>query len=421
MLFSAGMGIGLVFYGVAEPITHFSNPPMGLAEPKSVEAAKLSFRYAFFHWGLHPWAIYAIISLAMAYFQFRKDESGLISSTLRPLLHEKVDGPIGKSIDIAAIIATVFGVATSLGLGSKQIQTGLQTTLGIELTPYIIIVVATVLFLLSATTGLDKGIKILSNTNLLLAAFLLFFVLFFGPTNFIMGIFTNTIGSYLQNFLPMSFKMTPIVKEKLILSGEEISSKNYWLLGNTLFFWAWWISWSPFVGTFIARVSRGRTIREFVVTVMLVPTLLGCLWFSTLGGSAIHAELFESANIANTVSSEYTKAIFVTLERLPWGTLLSLIATTLVIVFFVTSADSATFVLGMLSCKGILNPSNFVKIIWGLSQAAISLALLYSGGLGALQTAVIVTALPFSFILLSMLISVNKALQEDKSNDEKKS
>lgn len=420
MLFSAGMGIGLVFYGVAEPMSHFSNPPMGLADPESKKAVKLAFRYAFFHWGLHPWAIYSLISLAMAYFQFRKDETGLISNTLKPLWGKKMSGPLGKLIDITAIIATAFGVATSLGLGSLQIKSGLKFTFGIELTPYIIIGITTVLFLISATTGLDKGIKILSNTNLSLAFFLFIFVLFVGPTNFIMELFTDTVGNYLQNFIPMSFKMTPIVKNNIILSGEKLTGQNYWLIDNTLFFWAWWIAWSPFVGTFIARVSRGRTIKEFVVTVMLVPTLIGSLWFSALGGTAMYEELFAAGKIVDAVAANKATAIFVTLERLPWGLFLCFIATTLVIVFFVTSADSATFVLGMLSSRGILNPENTVKIIWGLLQAGIAITLLNSGGLHALQTAVIVTALPFSFVLMIMLISLNKSLKEDLQEHKKK-
>ncbi|MCB1156211.1 MAG: BCCT family transporter [Leptospiraceae bacterium] len=403
MLFSAGMGIGLVFYGVAEPMIHYARPPMGMADPYTNDAARLAFRYSFFHWGLHPWAIYSTIALAIAFFQFRKNEPGLISVTLRPLMGDNVDKVSGKWIDIISIIATAFGVATSLGLGSLQIHAGLHYLFGLpegkSITIFIIII-TTVLFLISAMTGLDKGIKILSNTNLTIAALLFLFIFFVGPTNFIIELFTTTVGSYIQNFIPMSFRMNPFTGGK-------------WLAGNTLFYWAWWIAWAPFVGTFIARVSRGRTIREFVVGVMLAPTLLGCLWFSALGGSSLFYEMFHNAGIVKAVLQNETTAIFLSLAQLPLGSFLGFIATSLIIVFFVTSADSATFVLGMLSSKGDMNPKNSVKFTWGVLQASIAITLLLTGGLKALKTAAIVIALPFSFILLAIVFSLLKILKED--------
>lgn len=403
MLFAAGMGIGLVFWGVAEPIYHYSHPPMGMAERLTPDAARIAFRYSFFHWCLHPWSTYTVIALAIAYFQFRKNETGLISATFRPLLSQKVDGPVGKLIDSIAVIATAFGVATSLGLGSLQISAGLSRLFGINpsiQTNIIVIIVATVLFLLSAVMGLDKGIKTLSNINLVIAIFLFFFVLFVGPTSFLMEVFTTTLGSYLKEFLSMSFRMTPFTNQK-------------WLGEWTLFYWAWWIAWSPFVGTFIARVSKGRTIQEFVTGVLFIPSLLSALWFSVMGGTALYHDLFGNANIVQAVDKDVTTAVFVALEQLPLGSVLSGIAIVLVIVFFVTSADSATFVIGMLSSKGNLDPQNSVKIVWGVLQAMIAIALLMSGGLKALQTVLIVIALPFCVILVGIVFSIHKSLKEE--------
>ncbi|MUG47861.1 glycine betaine uptake BCCT transporter [Paenibacillus woosongensis] len=405
MLFSAGMGIGLVFWGVAEPLSHYLSPPEGV-EGGTTEAARISMRYSFFHWGLHPWAIYTIIGLTLAYFQFRKGYKGLISSTFIPLLGKRLAaGWLGKVIDILAVIATIFGVATSLGLGALQINGGLRYLFGVPNTAasqIVIIVVVTVLFLISATTGLDKGIKILSNTNLVIAILLMVFVWTTGPTSFIFDIFTTTLGSYLQNIVNMSLRLTPF-------------SRGTWVGAWTLFYWAWWIAWAPFVGTFIARVSRGRTIKEFVICVMIIPSLFAFIWFSVFGGTGLHLELFNAAQLAIAVKEDTTTALFITLEQLPLGTILAFIATLLIMTFFITSADSATFVLGMLTSDGKLNPSARVKLTWGILQSAIAVVLLISGGLSGLQTASIVAALPFAIVLIGMCFSLLKALQaEDK-------
>ncbi|GIP16954.1 glycine betaine transporter OpuD [Paenibacillus montaniterrae] len=410
MLFSAGMGIGLVFWGVAEPLSHYISPPEG-AEGGTPTAARLAMRYSFFHWGLHPWAIYTIIGLALAYFQYRKGYKGLISSTFIPLVGQRaVDGWLGKVIDILAVIATVFGVATSLGLGTLQINGGLNHLFGIAnsaVTQIIIIVIVTVLFLVSATTGLNKGIKILSNTNLIIAVLLLLFVLAVGPTSFIFETFTTSLGSYLQNIMNMSLRLTPF-------------SRDTWIGAWTLFYWAWWIAWAPFVGTFIARVSKGRTIKEFVIYVIIIPSLFGFIWFSVFGGTGLHLEMFNVVNLSDVVAQDTTIALFVTLENLPLGTIIAFIATLLVTIFFITSADSATFVLGMLTTDGNLNPSNKVKLVWGVLQSAIAVALLLSGGLSGLQTASIVAALPFAIVLIGMCFSLLKALQaEDKERRKK--
>ncbi len=409
MLFSAGMGIGLVFWGVAEPVSHYFSPPAGVTG-QTTEAAQTALRYAFFHWGLHPWGIYALIALALAYFQFRKGAKGLISSTFGPLLGERIHGPLGKGIDVLAVIATAFGVATSLGLGTLQINGGLSHLFGLPSSTtvqIVIISIITVLFLLSATTGLDRGIKYLSNTNLVLALLLLLLTLVLGPTSFIFDAFTSTLGSYLNNLISMSLRLTPF-------------TQGTWVANWTLFYWSWWIAWAPFVGMFIARVSKGRTIMEFVICVMLVPSLLSFIWFSVFGGTALHLEIFDQAPIGAAVQRDISTALFLALEQLPMGYILAVVAILLIITFFITSADSAIFVLGMLSSDGNLDPSNRVKITWGVLQSAIAIVLLLSGGLEGLQTASIVAALPFTVIMVLMCFSLVMALQEEDRITKKK-
>ncbi|ATF11848.1 BCCT family transporter [Brevibacillus sp. HB1.4B] len=409
MLFSAGMGIGLVFWGVAEPVSHYFSPPAGVTG-QTTEAAQTALRYAFFHWGLHPWGIYALIALALAYFQFRKGAKGLISSTFGPLLGERIHGPLGKGIDILAVIATAFGVATSLGLGTLQINGGLSHLFGLPsntTVQIVIISIITVLFLLSATTGLDRGIKYLSNTNLVLALLLLLLTLVLGPTSFIFDAFTSTLGSYLNNLISMSLRLTPF-------------TQGTWVANWTLFYWSWWIAWAPFVGMFIARVSKGRTIKEFVICVMLVPSLLSFIWFSVFGGTALHLEIFDQAPIGAAVQRDISTALFLALEQLPMGYILAVVAVLLIITFFITSADSAIFVLGMLSSDGNLDPSNRVKITWGILQSAIAIVLLLSGGLEGLQTASIVAALPFTVIMVLMCFSLVLALKEEDRIAKKK-
>lgn len=402
MLFSAGMGIGLVFWGVAEPVSHYGSPPLGI-EPETPEAARAAMRYTFFHWGLHAWGIYTIIALSIAYFSFRRGRESLISSTFYPLLGDRVNGPIGKSIDILAIVATVFGVATSLGLGTLQINGGLSFLAGvpINLTAQLAIIgIVTVLYMISALLGLDRGIKTLSNVNMLTGGAILLFVFTFGPTAFIFDVLTSSIGIYLQNLVGMSLRLTPF-------------APGSWIADWTLFYWAWWIAWAPFVGMFIARISRGRTIREFVLGVLLVPTSLSFVWFSCLGGSALYMEIFQDLGIAAAVEEDVTSALFITLQHLPLGWIAAGLATLLIITFFVTSADSATFVLGMLSSEGRLTPTNGVKLTWGVLQSSIAAVLLFSGGLQALQTAAIVAAAPFAVIMVLMCVSVTRALREE--------
>lgn len=406
MLFSAGMGIGLVFWGVAEPMAHFMNPPYG--QGGTDDAAKLAMQYSFFHWGLHPWGVYTLIGLALAYFKFRKDAPGTISATFYPLLGEKVKGPIGKIIDIIAVFATVFGVATSLGLGAIQINGGLSylnhaIPNGIS-TQLIIIIAVTILFMISAISGIGRGIQYLSIANIIIAAILLIFLLFAGPTNFLLNYFTSTFGSYLENLPKMSFRLSPFNADQ-----------NKWIQNWTIFYWAWWIAWAPFVGTFIARVSRGRTIREFVIGVLAVPTLFSAIWFSVFGGSGIYLQKIMHVNINKAIDKHgYEVALFATLSHFPWATFMSIVAIVLISTFFITSADSATFVLGMQTTDGNLNPPNTVKIIWGFIQSSSAAVLLWSGGLSALQTASIVAAFPFAILMIFMMISLMKALREEK-------
>ncbi|TFJ91389.1 glycine betaine uptake BCCT transporter [Lentibacillus salicampi] len=400
MLFSAGMGIGLVFYGAAEPLSHYmSDAPT--APVGSDQAFKEGLSYAYFHWGLHVWAMYGVIALALAFFQFRKGEPGLISATLKPLFGKKMNGPLGTLIDVLAVFATVFGVATSLGFGAVQINGGLSHLFDFEVgftSQFIIIAVVTLLFLISAWSGLSKGIKYLSNTNMVLAVILLITVLIVGPTLLILNMFTETFGMYIQNIIQSSFRTSPLE-----------SDNRGWLDAWTIFYWAWWISWAPFVGMFIARVSRGRTIRQFMTGVLILPTLLVGIWYASFGTTA--------GNVQNSGIdlTQYTTelVLFNTFDQLPLSLILSIVAILLIGSFFITSADSATFVLGIQSTHGSLEPPNMVKIVWGIAQSSVALILLYVGGLQAIQNTIIVAALPFSFVMILMVIALFKALNKE--------
>lgn len=389
MLFAAGMGIGLIFWGVAEPLSHYAQPP-GYLEPQSGEAAAFAMRHSFFHWGLHPWAIYIIMSLAVAYFSFRRGMPPLISSCFYPLLGERINGPIGYLIDILSVLATIFGIVTSLGLGAIQITSGLATISPLPdvfATTLGVIAVVTVLFLISSLTGLDKGIQMLSKANIILALLLLTFMLIVGPTVYILSIFTTTIGQYFANLLEMSLASNPF-------EGYQ------WTKSWTMFYWAWWISWAPFVGLFVASISRGRTIREFILGAMLVPTLLTFVWFSVFGGAGLHLQIVGQVDISGQVAENVSVALFQLFEHYPLSNLLTLITVLLLMVFFITSADSATYVLAMMTSNGELRPSNWKKIIWGVTVSTTACILLFTGGLEALQRMAITAALPFAIIML---------------------
>ena len=410
MIFSGGMGVGLVFWGVAEPMTHFAVPPLGIGEPRTAEAAQLGMRYAFFHWGFHQWASFALVGLAIAYVRFRHNSHGLISETFRPLLGDRVKGGAGAAIDVLAVVSTIFGVATTLGLGALQINSGLAK---LELAPYdlkvqfAIIAGTGILFTISAMTPLEKGVRLLSTANLALAGGLLVFVLVAGPTGFVFGLLTQTFGEYLNNVIEMSLVTNPYDDEG-------------WVEQWTMFYWAWGLSWAPFVGSFIARISRGRTIREFVFGVMIVPVSLSMLWFSTFGGSALHFELFEGVPIANAVAEEAPSGLYLLLDQLPGGDIAAAAAIALVAMFLITSADSATFVLGMFTSQGVLNPTRSVRILWGIFQLSMAGVLLLSGGLEGLQTISIIAAFPFMLIMIGMAYSLYRDLSADDARRTEK-
>lgn len=402
MLFSAGMGIGLVFWGTAEPISHYAvSSPTG--QVGSEEAIKDAMRFTYFHWGIHAWSIYGIVALVIAYFNFRHGEKGLISATLKPLIGKHAEGLIGKIIDIFAVIATVVGVATTLGFGAVQINGGITYLFDIPsniVVQFIIISIVTVLFLFSAWTGLGKGIKILSNVNMILALVLFLLIFIAGPTLFILNNFTHSIGQYVQHLPAMSFRLEPL--------DDELRE---WINGWTIFYWAWWIAWSPFVGIFIARVSKGRTIREFVIGVLFVPSIVGFLWFSAFGGTAIMLEHDGIAMISQYATEEALFAVFAEYETV--GFIASIVAMLLISTFFITSADSGTFVIGMMTTDGSQNPSTPVKMIWGIMLSGTALVLLYAGGLQALENTMIIAALPFSIILGLMAVSFIKAITKE--------
>ncbi|KGX93914.1 choline transporter [Pontibacillus halophilus JSM 076056 = DSM 19796] len=407
MLFSAGMGIGLMFYGASEPMSHYSNPPVG--DGGTIEAAKTGLQHTYLHWGFSAWGIYAIVALALAYYQFKKGMPGLMSTTLYPLIGDRVRGPIGKVVDIIAIFATLFGVAISLGIGASQINGGLNYLFGVPNTfnvQLIIMAVTMVLFITSAATGLSKGIKILSNTNLILAVVLLISFLFLGPTQFILELFSTTLGAYLQDFASMSFRFAPFTEEN-----------NQWVKDWTIFYWAWWISWTPFVSTFIARVSRGRTVREFIMAVIVAPTLVCVFWFAVFGGGALHLDFVQGADVS---SQSLETTLFYVFDQLPLSGLLSTIAVLLIATFFITSADSATFVLGMQTSNGSLNPPFFVKLSWGIIMTAIAAILMGTGGYEGLQAATIISGLPLTVILLLMMVGLIKSFKADVAKKEKR-
>ena len=401
MMFSAGMGIGLMFFAVAEPISHMTAPPAGTEEAGTPAAAQQAMAISYFHWALHPWAIYAIVGLALAYFTFRKGMPNLISSAFYPLLGERVNGPIGRSIDILAIFATLFGSATSLGLGALQINSGLDFLWGVEPADGIavaIIAVLTAAFVLSAVSGVHKGIQWLSNTNMVLAILLVLFLLVVGPTVFQFETLVESIGGYLTTIVPASFR-----------TGAFGDSE--WLSAWTIFYWAWWISWAPFVGTFIARISKGRTVREFVIGVLLIPSGVSVVWFAVFGGAAIDLQL-GGTDLGGIVGTPEI-ALFTTLEEFPISGVTSFVVIVLVALFFVSGADAASLVMGMLSSRGSLSPARPVTILWGVSTGAAAAILLLAGGLNALQQAAIIAAAPFTVVMIGLCVSLFKGLAHE--------
>lgn len=402
MLFSAGMGIGLMFFGVAEPVMHFLAPPV--VEAGTTEAAREAMKITFFHWGLHAWAIYAIVALILAFFAYRHGLPLTLRSALYPLIGERIYGPIGHAVDVFAVIGTVFGVATSLGFGVAQVNSGLGYLFDIPVSTMVqvgLIIGVTGLAIISVTTGLDKGIRRLSELNMGLAVLLLLFVLIAGPTVFLLQAFVQNTGAYVSEIVGNTFNLFAY-------------EKTDWIGGWTVFYWGWWLSWAPFVGLFIARVSRGRTIREFVLGVLLVPAGFTLMWMTFFGNSAIDMIMNQGAEqLGELVQNDTPVALFAFLEQFPFSTFLSGLATIMVIVFFVTSSDSGSMVVDMLCSNGRDDTPVWQRIFWASGEGVVAIVLLLAGGLGALQTMAIAAALPFTIILMITTFGLIKALRID--------
>ncbi|MCI5038235.1 BCCT family transporter [Donghicola eburneus] len=402
MLFSAGIGIGLIYWGVAEPLYHYFAPPMG--DPETEAAAKQAMVISFLHWGFHGWAIYAIVALALAYFHFRKGLPLTIRSALYPLLGDKIYGPWGDAVDILAVFGTMFGIVTSLGLGAMQINSGLGEVFGIgqSVTVQIIIIaLITLAATISVVAGLDGGIKRLSNLNVSFSLLFLLFLLIVGPTVFIFDLFVQSYGDYLANFVSWA------------TWTEAYTADGTWQNGWTIFYWAWWISWSPFVGVFVARISRGRTIREFLLGVMLLPTSIMFFWFSAFGGTALNISLGGDPALVDATRNSYGDAMFALLQYLPGTEILSGLTIILIVLWFVTSSDSGSFVIDMLTAGGDPNPPKVQRIFWAVTEGAVASVLLVAGGLNALQAAAVVAGFPFAVVCMLILIGLVKALRWD--------
>ena len=405
LLFGCGMGVGLVFWGVAEPLTYYLNPTDGI-EAASQASANFAFENFFMHWGILPWANYAVIGLALAYFMFRKNKKGLLSVMLEPLIGEKLaNGWLGKVVDILGVFATVAGVVTSLGLGTLQINAGFNYLFGVPINlvvEIIIIIIVSFLYIGSAVSGLDKGIKIISDTNLYVAIGLLAVCFIVGPKVETLNAFVNGMGQYIGNFIPTALKINSY-------------SDNSWF--GSWFYWAWFIAWAPFVGVFVARISKGRTIREFVLGVVLVPTIASCIWgavFGNLGINLGEKGLMAIEKLQEAVATPEV-GLFVVLGQYPLGFILSLVALVSLCAFFVTSANSGVYVLSMLSTDGAINPPNGRKILWGVIQSVMAIGLLMAGGLKPLQTISLVAAFLFIFVMLGTIAAFIKVLKEEKA------
>ncbi|WP_051757408.1 BCCT family transporter [Prauserella rugosa] len=410
MMFSAGMGIGLMFFGVFEPVSFLAEPPPGTGiPPNSDQAIHTAMATTLFHWTVHPWAIYAVVGLAIAYSAFRRGRSQLISSVFWPLLGQRhTDGPLGKAIDVMAIFATLFGSAASLGLGALQVGGGLSAVGWIDEPGSGLLVgliaVLTVCFIASAVSGVAKGIQWLSNINMVLAAVLAVFILVVGPTVMILNLVPGAIGDYVRELPEMAGRTGAT-------GGQAMQD---WLSSWTIFYWAWWISWTPFVGMFIARISRGRTIRQFIIGVIAVPSVVSLIWFAIFGGAAMDMQAKDGIDIAGTGSSE--AATFTMLENLPWFLPAAIIVMILVSIFFVSGADAASVVMGTLSQRGSVEPKKGIVIFWGVVMGAVAAVMLIVGGedaLSGLQNLTILIAVPFVFVMIGLCVAVWMDLRRD--------
>ncbi|MDP8978091.1 MAG: BCCT family transporter [Actinomycetota bacterium] len=404
MLFTAGMGIGLVYFGVAEPISHFTSPPVGQAGTEA--AASRAMNLTFFHWGLHPWAVYIVLGLSLAYFSFRRGLPLKPASAFHPLLGEGINGPVGHLIDVLAVFGTVFGLATSLGIGAQQINAGLNSLFGIPMgtgTQVMLVASITAVAVVSVLLGIDRGIRRLALINMCLALALTAFVFFFGPTLFILDSLPGHVGYYLQNLPTTSFRLFALD-----------NTAQAWQADWTLFYWGWWISWSPFVGVFIARISYGRTVRHFILGSLFAPVGASIIWFTVFGGTAIFSEMFGPGGVADAASSN---ALFVLLQQLPVSGVLSVtasvVAIVVVVLFFATSSDSGSLVVDMLTNGGDPDPIWQQRLFWAVLEGVVAAVLLVVGGLAALQTASIAAGLPFAVVLCVMCYGLWRGLQEE--------
>ncbi len=402
MLFSAGMGIGLVYFGVAEPIQHLIDPPAPVGS--KVEAAKQAFQFTFLHYGLHPWAAYGMVALALAFFTFNKKLPLAIRSLFSPLLSRRIHGPLGSTVDTLAVVACLFGLATTLGFGAKQLSSGLFYLFGLPdgiNSQVIIIAVVTLAATVSLVLGLDKGVRVLSEVNVKIAAAFLLGMLLLGPTVYLLDAFLENLGLYFQNLIALSFY-------------TEVYSEGDWQNNWTIFYYAWWIAWSPFVGIFIARVSKGRTVKEFLIGVVLLPSLVSFFWLSVFGSSALYLELNGTAPIGEAVAENSSTALFAMLGNYPLSKLMSFVGVLLIVGFFVTSSDSGSLVVDSLTSGGKLDAPVGQRIFWALAEGALAATLLIGGGLVTLQTAVMLASLPFAITLLVMTYSLILALRKER-------
>jgi glycine betaine transporter len=408
MLFAGGMGSGILFWGVAEPVYHFYSPPG--EEGLTLEAARTAFAITNLHWGLHAWSIYAVCALVIGYFAFRRGAPTMVSTpivrSLGPLLGKRATGSVSTVADVIGVMAVVFGMAGSLAMGTLMTRSGMSEVFGTpnDNTMSILILIAmTVAFIISACSGVDKGIKVLSNINMVMAIAIMLFVIIVGPTTFILDVFVTSIGDYLSQLVGLSFR--------IFTFDDELRD---WTHGWTLTYLIWWIAWGPFVGIFIARISRGRTIREFCLGVILVPTLFSMLWFAVFGGAAIYIEMFGGGGFAELVFEDVSRALYAFFGYLPMTTILNALTVLLVYIFLVTGADSGTFVIAMMTSNGNLNPATTQKVVWGLIMAAITAGTLFTGSVEVAKAMAITGAIPYTFIVLVQLVGFLRALREER-------
>jgi glycine betaine transporter len=404
MLFAGGMGAGLLFWGVAEPVTHFENPPVGVGG--TAVAAQQALVITNLHWGLHAWSIYGVCALVIAYFTFRLNKPPLISTPLRGLFEGRSAETAATTADVLGVVAVVFGLAGSLAMGALQVRSGLVELFAVPASNTVSLIVLAGLFLMymvSTLTGVEKGMKLLSDINMVLGLALMAYILVFGPTGFIMETFVTTIGAYVSQFVEMSFRLFPF------------DGVTEWSASWTLTYLIWWLAWGPFVGVFIARISRGRTIREFCIGVILIPTVFSLFWFAVFGGAGIYIEMYGPGGLASVISEDVAAALFSFLDYFPFASALSLAALVLIVIFLVTSADSGTFVLSMMTTGGNLNPPSSSKIVWGTLVAVITAATLLAGSVDVARAMATLGAIPFSAILMLQIVSFLRRLRKDPS------